>query len=379
MANDWGKYINGEVFIEDPIVINNGDIILTEDLENKKRFNIKKIRYEDFPGIEEGYWFSNYWEETPEYIIQKWKKEKIQTGPSGKLKVIQNQFEYAVYEILQMIDLLKDENKKILSQHLEKHKILKPIYEACVDLWGSGNVYKEFVSKGYTLKQLFEEIDLHQYLEENDMKFVEDGDFYCDASGKPIVNYCYFKSNFYKIDSLMNFTTVRNRTYLKMSYIYLYTLFDEYLLKSIEFISRIDMRTMIKYIPNISIKDVIESQNRNELIGKVVEQLIYKMGWNSMQDKIEFFKNCGIRLDKAFVDDLILINEKRNIIVHNQGIVNYDFIRKLAKTRHKDIYKVNDIIETTVDMLKTDASVMKKHVEEFHNAICNKYSLVPYY
>lgn len=207
MAYDWGKYINGEVFIETPIVINNGNIISTEEFENKENFNIKQIKYEDFPGIEEGYWFSNYWEETPEYIIQKWKKEKIQTEPSGKLKVIRNQFEYAVCEILEMIDLLKYENKKILSQHLEKHKLLEPIYEACADLWGIGNVCKEFVGNKYTLKQLFEEIDLHRYLEENDMKFVEEGDFYCDASGTPIMNYCYFKSNFYNIETYHGLTT----------------------------------------------------------------------------------------------------------------------------------------------------------------------------
>lgn len=378
MAYEWGKYINGEVFIEDPIIINNGNIISTEELENKENFNIKQIKYEDFPGIEEGYWFSNYWEETPKYIIQKWKKEKIQTEPSRELKVIRNQFEYTYFEILEMIDLLEDENKRILSKHLEKHKLLEPVYEACADLWGVGNVFKKFVGNKYTLKQLFEEIDLHRYLEENGMKFVEDGDFYCDASGTPIVNYCYFKSNFFKIDSLINFTTTRNTTYLKMSYIYLYTLLDEYLLKLIGFISRIDMRTMIKYIPNISIKDIIEAQNRNDLVGKIVEQLIYKMGWNSMQDKIEFFENCGIGLDDTLVDNLILIGEKRNIIVHNQGVVNYDFIKKLSKTHHKDTYKVNDTIETTVDMLKADASVMKKYVEEIYNAICNKYSLLPF-
>ena len=63
MAYEWGKHINGEVFIEDPIIINNGNIISTEELENKENFNIKQIKYEDFPGIEEGYWFSNYWEE----------------------------------------------------------------------------------------------------------------------------------------------------------------------------------------------------------------------------------------------------------------------------------------------------------------------------
>lgn len=113
MAYEWGKYINGEVFIEDPIIINNGNIISTEELENKENFNIKQIKYEDFPGIEEEYWFSNYWEETPKYIIQKWKKEKIQTEPSRELKVIRNQFEYAYFEILEMIDLLEDENKRI--------------------------------------------------------------------------------------------------------------------------------------------------------------------------------------------------------------------------------------------------------------------------
>ena len=31
MVHDWGKYINGEVFIEDPIVLNNGDIITSLD------------------------------------------------------------------------------------------------------------------------------------------------------------------------------------------------------------------------------------------------------------------------------------------------------------------------------------------------------------
>ena len=29
-------------------------------------------------------------------------------------------------------------------------------------------------------------------------------------------------------------------------------------------------------------------------------------------------------------------------------------------------------------MLKADASVMKKYVEEIYNAICNKYSLLPF-
>lgn len=378
MAYDWGKYINGEVFIEGPIVISNGNAILTDDLENKEDFELKKIKYEEFPGIEPGYCFSNYWEETSEYIIQKWKKEEIETGPSGKLKVIRNQFEGALHEILQMIDLLIVENKKLLNQYLDNNKIAKPIYMACADLWGPGNVHAEFLNKKFTVKQLFELIDLHQYLEERNITFSEKCDCYFDESGNPLFNYCFIKKNFYNIDSLINFTTTRNITYLKMSYIYLYTLFDEYLLKSIEFIARIDMRTIIKYVEKIQTIDVINSQSRNDLITKIIEQLIYKMGWNSMQDKIDFFKNCGITLDDTLVDNLILIGEKRNIIVHNQGKVNKNFISKLSKTCHKNKYKISDTIEISVDMLKNDAEVMQKHVEEIHTAIRNKYSLLPY-
>lgn len=51
MAYEWGKYINGEVFIEDPIIINNGNIISTEELENKENFNIKQIKYFLFPHL----------------------------------------------------------------------------------------------------------------------------------------------------------------------------------------------------------------------------------------------------------------------------------------------------------------------------------------
>lgn len=379
MNYDWGKYINGKIFIEYPMVINNGELILTNDLKNKEDFKIKKIKYEEFPGIQEGYYFSNYWVDTDDGIIQKWKKEKIPTGPSGDLKVIRNQYEIAVDEILQVIELLKENNKKKLTELFKENEILEPIYRACSDLWETGNVYKEFVNKKYTIKQLFELIGLHNYLLNGKLKYIEDGDFYQNACGQPIITYCYIKRKFYEIDSLINFTSTGNITYLKMSYTYLYTLFDEYILKCIEFVAKIDMRTIISYMPNISIKDVIDSESKNQLTDKIVNQLSYKMGWNSIQDKIEFLKNCGISMDKELIDNLILIGEKRNIIVHNQGIVNADFLNKINKIKTIDLYyKIGDKLDITIETIKTDSAIMKKYVEEIHKSICDKFFLLPY-
>lgn len=378
MRSDWGKLINGQIYIEDPIVIDNGKPILIDELEEKENFDIKHITYEEFPGIENGYHYSNYWINTPEGIIQKWKKEQIPVDPSGKLKVIYNQYESAVHEILQMIELLDNDNKNMLNIFFKENKLIKPIYDASAKIFGYGNVYKQFISDKYTIKQLFEEIGLHAYFETNGVTYVESGDFYQSKSGEVLIHYCYIKNNFYNIDSYINFTTTRNITYLKMSYIYLYTLFDEYLLKAIETISRVDARTMIKYISNISTKEIIESENKNEIITKMIEQLSYKMGWNSMQDKIEFLQNCGINLDNTMRDDLILIGEKRNVIVHNQGKVNLDFIKKISKTHYNSTYKIDDIINVDIEMIKLDSLIMKTHVQSIYKCICEKYSLLPY-
>lgn len=50
MAYEWGKYINGEVFIEDPIIINNGNIISTEELETKRTSILNKLNMRIFLG-----------------------------------------------------------------------------------------------------------------------------------------------------------------------------------------------------------------------------------------------------------------------------------------------------------------------------------------
>lgn len=50
MAYDWGKYINGKVFIEDPIVINNGNIISTEILKTKRTSISSKLNMRIFLG-----------------------------------------------------------------------------------------------------------------------------------------------------------------------------------------------------------------------------------------------------------------------------------------------------------------------------------------
>lgn len=48
----------------------------------------------------------------------------------------------------------------------------------------------------------------------------------------------------------------------------------------------------------------------------------------TQEETMEIDGGAWKTIDDTLVDDLILIGEKRNIIVHNQGVVNYDFIKK---------------------------------------------------
>ncbi len=379
---NWGRYVAEQVFLEDEILINNGKLIGIDELEDKEKYNIKQIKYEEFPGIEKGFCYSNYWENTKNGIIQKWKKDKIPSDPSGRLKVDLNQCNEAFEEIFRTVDLLNEKNQELLKKLYERGKIIEPIYRASALIFGHGKVCSNFCEKKYTVKKLFEEIDLHSYFIDGGIEYNEEIDGYQSKEGEIVLFYPNIKRSFFEIDSLINFSTIGNKTYLKMSYVYLYTLLDDFMLKAIETIVRIDPRIMIKHIDKMPSKDIVESRGKSDLIEKMIKELSYKMGWKSFEEKTDFFKDSGIKIKRQDNNDLesemIVIGEKRNVIVHNQGIVNKDFLKKISKTQFKDNFEIGNKLDLNINILKEDAMKMKKYIEDIFNAIGEKYELLPY-
>lgn len=383
MHNNWGKLISGKMFLEEDFVIHNGEIKLIDNFEGKDEFGIKKIEYEAFPGIEKGYYYRNYWESTENGIIQKWKKEKIPKDPSIRLQVEMNNFNYAVETIFETIDVLLEDNKKKLELFYKEDMMIEQIYKRASSIFGEGKVCSDFCKKQYNVKQFIEEIGYQKLFTQKNIRYNEKYDCYYDKEREKIITYPYLKNSFYNIDTFLTFTTVGNKNYLKMSYIYLYTLLDEFILHAIEVVAILDLRTIIRYVNTIQSKDVIECLQYNDLKEKMIAHLIYLMGWKSFEEKIDFFRNAGIQIiqdknHKYLEDEITVIGEKRNIIVHNRGIVNQDFLKKVQGKSITDNFKIGEEVNLDIDMLRKDSQKMKLYAESIYLAIKNKYTLLPY-
>ncbi len=48
MKCDWGKFINGQIFIEEPIILDNEKLILMDELEKKKILILNKLGMRNF-------------------------------------------------------------------------------------------------------------------------------------------------------------------------------------------------------------------------------------------------------------------------------------------------------------------------------------------
>lgn len=379
MMQDWGKIVAGNMFIEDELLVKEGKLISIDEIDDKNEHNIKQINYEPFPGIEPGYWYSNYWEGGEDGIAQKWKKHQIPRDPATSLKVTYERTDEAIDQINEMAQILKSHNGEELNNFFAKNPIMDKIYVAASDYFKTTNVFDAFFKKNITIKQLFQGIDLDRYLLK-ECQYVEDGDYYIGKDGSVIMTYQYIKHSFYIISSLLNFTTLKNMTYLKMSYIYAYTLLDNFVLQSIETIAQIDSRTTIKYVNSIQSIDAINAEEHHDLIKIIIQKLIEQMGWKSFEEKIEYFDNAGVKIDDkdspSIKNQIILIGEKRNVIVHNQGIVNDSFINKIRHTEFTEKYKVGDIINLDIEMLLQDTAIIRDYLKRVYKAIADKYALI---
>ena len=122
----------------------------------------------------------------------------------------------------------------------------------------------------------------------------------------------------------------------RMLFCYLHTLFDDFLSKCIRLIITIyPAGAGLK--PELSVKQLFGCEDIDELREQIIEQAAVKLGYGSYQDKIGFLRKHGFTPtlpQEELLDDMILFCEQRNILIHNDGIVNRVFLNRIADTKY---------------------------------------------
>jgi hypothetical protein len=158
---------------------------------------------------------------------------------------------------------------------------------------------------------------------------------------------------------------------INMAFIYLVALFDAFLTDIFAAVL-IEKPEALKSNKQLTYDKILELQQKGELVEFMARREINELSYKSMADQSSYYKNkFSINLADSGVElvTLIEIREKRNLLVHNNGIVNDKYIEKVNCTT----YKLGERVEITFD----DWSACKEQLDSVaafvHKSVLEKF------
>lgn len=120
----------------------------------------------------------------------------------------------------------------------------------------------------------------------------------------------------------------------------------------------------------IDISTIVESNDLNELWGKIIDEYLKNLPYSGMKKTlIDFLKIFNIKREKFTPNIIDRIHENslcRNIIVHNQKKVNRIYVEKCGKFAR---YKEGEVIKITEDILYEQGDNLLKFMQDFRKNI----------
>jgi hypothetical protein len=133
---------------------------------------------------------------------------------------------------------------------------------------------------------------------------------------------------------------------LSMSLIYLVSIFEGLLhdLFSAAFLARPEALKSRK--KQLSYEKILTLQSSGTIVEYLAQREMHELGYQSVEEQIDYYREkFGIDLLESGVsaDDLVEIHAARNVLVHNNGIINPPYLEKVSTQK----YKAGDALQIT--------------------------------
>lgn len=406
----YGKIKNGNLILAARIVRRDNEIYI-DDEELYTDNGYKPVEYKAAPENRDGFNLISEWKDEGKRIVQDWAYQPINEDYSFKLvqaigsfceknvelrNGVEKNYENNTQEIQNIIhnnallELIYNSNEEklvpeVLIELLHKCELDLPKFLDELRLTDKMEKYGYTVYGNYLLKKTEElvENDVIKWLgEKYDMteppeEFVKNPKvkMFRDA----IVYPQEIKYPLHKIWELEDCATLSNQTTYYMSFIYMFTLFDEVLLKTIRLICMHEKKWLISSA-SILASDVLDCKTTDELHMKLVDKKIEELAWGSYLDKLNFLESKGIIIDgehtKLFREKILYLSQKRNAMVHNEGLWNASIKRNLKDTEYFDKVIVGGKVDTSLEGYKEASVSVQQAVDYLYKRICDKFNLL---
>jgi hypothetical protein len=159
---------------------------------------------------------------------------------------------------------------------------------------------------------------------------------------------------------------------LDMGFIYLVALFDAYLLDVFCAVLTDRPETLKSSKKQLSYDKIIDLQASSVLIPYLAQREMDEVGYKSIVEQAEYYEskfNIKIADSGVTLDDLTEIRAARNLLVHNNGIVNPIYLDVVRNSK----YKSGERIATDLDYWNNCYEKLKQVAEFIRDAILSKF------
>ena len=136
----------------------------------------------------------------------------------------------------------------------------------------------------------------------------------------------------------------------KMAYQLVYNAFQSYLAALIKQIYN-RQKNMLNLKDKVSFKEIIQFSRMNDLTSYLIDKRINDLTFQSIQDlNLDFYEKYGFKFFETQLrtQTISRIAQRRNLLVHNNGIVNHGFIERTGDRRSKVGQHVKLCLATTL-------------------------------
>lgn len=392
---NYGKIKNGKLILAPHIVVRTGELLINDESLYTK-CGYKKIEYTSPPINKNDYDLESTWEETDNAIVQVWKYKHIPDDRSGEMLVAIRHFITNNKELTQEVEKNYSANTGLIREILDKEKLLDLIYKY-KDKEINAYQLLSLLHKYKDLTKFFEKINILSQLETSDyivtpnaiihltedikkMEIQEGDTSFSDEIREKLkhnyFDFFYLKPLLCRLSDLELHETQSNRLMYSMAYIYLFTLFDEIILKMIRLVCLHESKWLISD-SKLSASDILECKTVDELHLRLVENKTNLLSWGSYLDKLNFLKSKGVFISdenkELFNETILLLSTKRNILVHNNGIWNQESKEQLKGTKYYDGIEVDKNVDYSLLSFEEASNSVVTAVKYLYEQICDKF------
>jgi hypothetical protein len=158
----------------------------------------------------------------------------------------------------------------------------------------------------------------------------------------------------------------------RMAFIYLVALFDAFLADVFQLVL-VARPQALRSKKQLTYEKILEFSSHEDLVRYLVQRELHELAYQSIRDQFSYYEsrfNVSLAKSGVPIEVLTEIRAARNVLVHNNGIVNHIYLELV----HEAKYNLNDQLVISLEYWKQAEESLKTVAAHVHGSLRDKFA-----